>query len=76
MNITFPETNMVLETTSYGYKSVNCSADTPVRIYKLGNMENRTYMPEVIGFPVLDEFEELEEAVKFAETRATILVKF
>ena len=67
---------MVLETTSYGYKSVNCSADTPVRIYKLGNMENRTYMPEVIGFPVLDEFEELEEAVKFAETRATILVKF
>lgn len=71
-----PGTNLILEQTYYGYKSVNASDDTPVRIYKKGNVENRTWIPEVIGQPVLDEFDDLTEAVKFAETKATILVTF
>lgn len=71
-----PTGAMILEQTYYGYKSVNCSSDTPVRIYKIGNAENRMWMPEVIGFPVLEEFDDLTEAVRFAETRATILQTF
>ena len=63
---------MILEQTAYGYASTNCSVDTPVRIYKLYNEENRMWMPEVIGFPVLEEFDDLEEAIRFAETRATV----
>lgn len=71
-----PTGAMILEQTYYGYKSVNCSADTPVRIYKIGNAENRMWMPEVIGFPVLEEFDDLTEAVKFAETRACVFQTF
>ena len=71
-----PTGAMILEQTYYGYKSVNCSSDTPVRIYKIGNAESRTWMPEVIGFPVLEEFSDLTEAVRFAETKATILQTF
>ena len=44
-----PTGAMILEQTYYGYKSVNCSSDTPVRIYKIGNAENRMWMPEEIG---------------------------
>lgn len=71
-----PTGAMKLNETAYGYVSTNTAGDIPVRIYKMGNPENRTWMPEVVGFPVLEEFEDLTSAIKFAETRATVFQTF
>ena len=75
-NIRLPGTAMILEATYYGYASTNCSEDTPVRIYRKGNLENRTWIPEVVGQPVMDEFDDLTEAVRYAECRATVMQDF
>ena len=75
-NIRLPGTAMILEATYYGYASTNCSADTPVRIYRKGNLENRTWIPEVVGQPVMDEFDDLTEAVRYAECRTTVMQDF
>jgi|TARA_R110002153_G_scaffold96492_1_gene230916 hypothetical protein len=75
-NFALPQSMMILETTAYGYVSTNFgheieSVQQPVRIYKMGNPENRTWMPEIIGVPVSEEFVTLAEAVEFAESHST-----
>jgi hypothetical protein len=74
-NIRLPGTAMILEATYYGYASTNVAGNR-VRIYRKGNLENRTWIPEVVGQPVMDEFDDLTEAVRYAECRTTVMQDF